>query len=236
LKRSVNRVLGRGGISVIRTPAPTLEGALKRLRHRAIPVATVIDVGASDGRWSRDMMAVYPQANYLLIEANAVHEPALKRFCAKRPRAQYAAAVAGPKRGTLFFDATDPFGGVASPERHDAGYVELAATSIDQEVHERSLPGPYLIKLDTHGFEVPILEGARVTLANAELLIVECYNFRIAPEARLFHEMCAWLGDRGFRCIDVFDLLYRPRDESFWQADIVFARESRPEFRSADCT
>src|ERR1051326_9091564 len=79
IKNLVNRMLRRGGLAVLRTPAPTLDGALDRLRSRKIDVATVIDVGASDGRWSAELLRVYPRAQYLLIEANGVHEPALRR-------------------------------------------------------------------------------------------------------------------------------------------------------------
>ena len=33
-------------------------------------------------------------------------------------------------------------------------------TTIDHEIGAYGLPGPYLIKLDTHGYEAPILCGA----------------------------------------------------------------------------
>ncbi len=34
------------------------------------------------------------------------------------------------------------------------------AITIDDAVAHHGLVGPYLLKLDTHGFEVPIIEGA----------------------------------------------------------------------------
>jgi len=42
--------------------------------------------------------------------------------------------------------------------------------------------------------------------------------------------MCRYLGERGFRCIDLVDPLYRRRDDAFWQMDLVFIRKDRPEF------
>jgi FkbM family methyltransferase len=233
IKHLVNRMVRRTGLAVLRTPAPTLDGALDRLQGRKIDVATVIDVGASDGRWSKEMMRVYPRANYFLIEANSVHQPALERFCGHRPGTQYTIAAAGETRGTVFFDASDPFGGVAAASAREDHFVSLPSTTIDAEVADRGLRGPFLVKLDTHGYEIPILRGAERTLAEAEVLVIECYNFRVTPEALLFHEMCAFLGERGFRCVDVFDLLYRPRDAAFWQFDLLFVRDSRPEFSSA---
>jgi len=231
LKHLVNRIARRTGVAVLRTPAPTLDGALDRLGRRMIDVATVVDVGASDGRWSAELLRVYPSAHYLLIEANGVHEPALKRFCARHPNMRYAIAAAGTATGTVYFDGSDPFGGVASTTARDPQFTRVPSVAIDDQTED--LPGPFLIKLDTHGHEVPIFLGAERTLAKTNVIVVESYNFRIAPEALLFHEMCTFLGERGFRCVDVFDLLYRPRDHAFWQFDLLFVRDSRPEFSSA---
>jgi hypothetical protein len=59
----------------------------------------------------------------------------------------------------------------------------------------RGLPGPYMIKLDTHGYEVPIRLGAKETLRNANLAVIETYNFRIQGSSLLFHEMVAHMRD-----------------------------------------
>jgi FkbM family methyltransferase len=232
IKHLVNRMIRFAGVAVLPTPAPTLSGALDRLRSRDIPISTVIDVGASDGRWSEELMRVYPRSSYLLIEANSFHQPALDRFLGRHPNAQYTLAAAGQTRGTVYFDASDPFGGVAAPAARGEQFVSTPSTSIDAEIAERSLRGPFLIKFDTHGYELPILRGAERTLAETDVLVIECYNFRVTPEALLFHEMCAFLAERGFRCIDVFDLMYRPGDQAFWQFDLLFVRDSRPEFAS----
>ncbi len=69
------------------------------------------------------------------------------------------------------------------------------------------------------------------TLANTDVIIMECCNFEIAPECLLFHEMCDLPKKHGFRCIDLVDPLYRPCDNSFWQMDLVFVRENRDEFK-----
>jgi FkbM family methyltransferase len=225
-------MLRPAGVAVVPVPSPTFDGALDRLRLRQIPVSTVIDVGASDGRWSQELMRVYPDAAYLLIEANAVHRPGLDRFCHRHGNARYTIAAAADQRGTVYFDATDPFGGVAAASAREEHFISLPSTTIDAEADDRGLRGPFLIKFDTHGYEVPILRGAERTLAEAAVLVIECYNFRITPEALRFHEMCDFLGQRGFRCIDAFDLMYRPADGALWQMDMVFVRDTRPEFGS----
>jgi hypothetical protein len=59
---------------------------------------------------------------------------------------------------------------------------------------------------------------------------MECYNYRISPDSLLFFEMCAHLATMGFRCVDLAEPRYRPYDNSFWQADLVFTRSDREQF------
>jgi hypothetical protein len=106
--------------------------------------------------------------------------------------------------------------------------------TVDGLVRKHSLAGPFLLKLDTHGFEVSIFEGATNTLADCAMLIVEAYNFTLCAGCLRFPELCAYLEARGFRCVDLFDILVRPRDQAFWQMDMVFIPASSPVFQVAE--
>ena len=232
-KAAVKRVLRRFGWSISRAGGTaeraTMEGAFRALKARGPRFATVIDIGASDGRWSTHLMQHFPDCRYLLVEANPLHEAALRQYCARRSNAQFVLAAAGEAEGRIFFSRGGPFDGRASYEEQPGG-MQVPVVSIDAQVKSRGLEGPYLLKFDTHGFEVPILKGASETLAAAEVIVMECYNFRIAPECLTFDEMCRYVGERGFRCIDLVEPLYRPHDDAFWQMDLVFVRRTRPEF------
>ncbi len=197
-------------------------------------VKTVVDVGASDGRWTRVAQEHLDADKYLLFEAQAAaHEQALRALASADPRVEYIIAAAGNREGHIHFHAEDPWGGVASEAPTGAYDIVVPATTIDRQVSERELEGPFLIKLDTHGFEIPILAGAARTLPSVSALIIEAYNFRLHEGALRFHELCGWLADRGFSCIDMCDLLWRA-DGALWQMDIVFVPSSRSEFESVD--
>ena len=45
------------------------ESAFERILEREISINTVIDVGASDGSWSKIAFPYFPNCKYLLIEA-----------------------------------------------------------------------------------------------------------------------------------------------------------------------
>jgi len=207
-----------------------MDAGLAALSRRGHGFRTVVDIGASTGIWSERLMRHFPSCRYLLIEAQAAHEPGLRAWCERHANAQYVLAAAGERPGKVFFErGDDPFGGRASTTP-GIGQVEVPVVTLDAELKARKLPSPYLLKFDTHGFELPILKGAAATLAGTEVIIMECYNFRISPDCLTFPEMCAWLGERGFRCVDLLEPLHRPYDGAFWQMDLVFVRADRPEF------
>jgi FkbM family methyltransferase len=234
VKDIIRKVLASQGYDLVRTNAKhgagTMEDAFCRLAKRRHVFNTVVDVGASNGSWSGSLMRYFPLCQYLLIEAQPVHAEALRQFGSDHNNVHYVLAAAGASSGQIFFDATDPLGGQASYTPYGSNNVQIPVTTIDKEVQARNMMGPYLLKFDTHGFEIPILKGAARALSETEVIVMECYNFRIAPECLLFFEMCDYLDGLGFRCIDVIDLMHRPYDQSFWQMDMMFIRKNRPEF------
>lgn len=230
--RWVSRVMARTGLRLSAYTDLSLETALGRLAAHPIAFSTVIDVGASDGAWSQRLLPFFPSQSYLLIEANPVHEPGLRAFTAQHANAAYALAAAGAEEGTLKFRADQPLGGAASTEAHE-GWVTVPATTIDAEIQRRALPGPYLIKFDTHGYEIPILDGAAETLAQTSLIVMEMYNFRISDTSLTFWDMCRELEARGFRPIDLIAPMFRPYDRALWQFDLFFARADWPGFATS---
>lgn len=195
-----------------------------------VPVASVIDVGASDGRWSKEAFPYFSDAHFLLIEANPVHEEGLRKFCEGDKKRQYVLAAAGRGVGDVYFDMSDPFGGVAREGLLNGDDCCIASTSIDHEVAKRRLSGPFMVKLDTHGFEVPILEGARDTLREISIAVIEAYGFKLTPECLKFYELCAYMNDLGFSVFDICSPMWRKKDCAIWQMDIVFLRSDMPLF------
>jgi FkbM family methyltransferase len=221
-------------------------GMFERIARRGHEFATVIDVGASNGMWSQLCMRWFPRQQYLLIEAQPCHEAALVRFARRHGNAAFVLAAAGEAAGRAVFRATSPLGGSMAPTlaplEGDAPQCSVApagglqpaeivvpVTTVDAEVRSRQLPGPYLLKLDTHGHEEPILRGCAQVLQHAELIIVECYLVKLSATCLRFDEMCQLFAGLGFRCVDLSDPLWRG-DGALWQVDLVFARADWPGF------
>ncbi|MCC5943525.1 MAG: FkbM family methyltransferase [Bernardetiaceae bacterium] len=210
----------------------TMEGGVQRIAQR-LAIATFIDIGASDGRWTAMTQRYFPNSEFLLIEAQEVHRKDLEKFTGAQVAVNFVIAAAGDSEGEIYFDASDPHAGLASKTPLDiADCISVPLVRVDKEVRKRKLKPPYALKLDTHGFEVPIFEGAAQIWEQLELIIVEVYNFQIAENSLHFWEMCDYLRQKGFRCADIVDIMRRPKDEMFWQMDMFFIREKRNEFVS----
>jgi len=210
----------------------TMQAALGRSRKRGVEVATVIDVGASDGRWSRDCLKFFPDANYLLVEAQRGHRDGLEIFKQDVPKGDYVLAAAGAAAGTIFFDASDLFGGVASDTPAEQNSIEVPVIALDEAIESKGLAGPYLLKLDTHGYELPILEGAKNLLSKASLVIIETYNFKLTSESLRYFEICAHMESLGFSPVENVDFMLRAKDGAFWQMDSFFIPSDSQVFKS----
>lgn len=231
-RKLINRFLKGKGMTIAPLNGPSFSATLDRLAARRVSIETIVDVGASNGCWSTTILPYYPNARYLCIEAQSAHKPALQTLVNKHSNIEFVLAAAGDREGTIYFEAGGLFGGLASNQPFKKNCLAVPVTTIDTQVEQRGLKEPFLIKLDTHGFELPILAGAARTLTKTDVLIIEVYNFDIAPTAVRFPELCQRLEKEGFRCIDLFDPLYRPQDNAFWQMDLVFMRADRIEFKS----
>lgn len=207
----------------------TMRAALKRCIDRGLDVQTVIDVGASDGRWSRNLMTLLPNANYLLVEAQKEHGKALESFRKEFTNIDIVLAAAGSKKGDIYFDNSDLFGGVAS-ERPIKDGIVVPVISLDEQVANKRLLGPYLLKLDTHGFEVPILVGSKEIIKNASLIILETYNFKLTDNSLRYWEICYYMETLGFLPVENVDFLLRKMDNTFWQMDTFFLPSKNPIF------
>lgn len=206
--------------------------ALKRIAERGTAIDSVLDVGASNGSWSLEARQCWPDAHYHLIEANEQHKPALEAVCGAVPRFSFVLAAASDEPGTVLFDGSDAFGGLAMKGESQSKRSDRTVTAItlDDEVKSRGLAGPYMVKLDTHGFEVPILNGAKEVLAEANLVVIETYNFQLETDSLKFWQICQFMDDLGFGVIDISEPLWRDYDKALWQFDLFFVPKTRQEF------
>ena len=203
---------------------------------KRIHPTTIVDLGASDGRWAALDHEVWPDARLLCIEANPAHLPGLRAFCEKTPGAEYALELAGAAVGMAYvrYNQQDAFQGIDL--MGICGGDGVTVTTVDEEIRRRDMPGPYLLKFDTHGHELAILEGAAQTLPNVCAIVMEVYSYPPCAGALRHWEMCRHLETLGFLSTDICDPLWRPRDGRLHQVDMLFERATASGMDSGDYT
>jgi len=202
----------------------TMLSAIERIIRHGIAVNSIIDVGASSGKWSLDAMRFFPNASFLAIEPLQERKEDLENVKQSYPNFDYVLCVAGEEDGQqVTLNVTDDLdGSTVSGSGGSPRNVPVRTT--DAVVFEKKLEGPFLLKFDTHGYEIPILLGSKNILKETNVVIMEVYNFKITEQALKFPEMCLYMEDLGFRCYDIADPMVRLYDKAFWQMDIFFCR------------
>ena len=208
--------------------AGSMTAGMERMKNLHIHPSTIIDIGAAQGTWTQKALHYWPHANYELIEPLAEQATILDQLKIRYPNINYHLAVAGASAGETFLNVSPDLDGSGVYGDSNENARKVPVVTIDQITAGGT--GDILVKLDTHGYELPILQGATEALKRTSLLIIEVYGFAISPTCLVFHELSAYLDNLGFRLIDLVDIVRRPTDNAFWQADAFYARKDNPVF------
>ena len=232
MKRTIlklaNSFLKPFGAKIVRrgSGAFDMSSAVQRIREHDIPIKSILDIGASNGKWSIHTMDVFPSASYLAIEPLHERKDALENLKKRYSNFDYVLCVAGDTDDQeVTLNVSDDLDG-STVDGTGGELRKVPVRTVDAIISERKLGGPFLLKFDTHGYEIPILNGARDTLDRTNVIVMEVYNFEITDLAKRFHEMCLHMEKLGFRCYDIANPMLRLYDKAFWQMDIFFCRSN----------
>lgn len=232
--RAANRLLQSTGYAlqpIHQLDRSSPQAALENVRVLDIRPATVVDVGAAYGDWSRECAEVFPDARYLLVEPLDELRP-FAEAAARDLKGVHFAVAAGPAAGTADLHVHgDLSGSSLLHEQEDGLEIEsraLEIRTVDSIVEESSARGPFLLKIDVQGAELGVLEGARATLGGTELVVLEVSFQSFFDGGPSFAEVIRWMDDAGFAAYDLLGIAYRPLDNALSQADVLFARRDGP--------
>jgi FkbM family methyltransferase len=200
---------------------------------KALPVRTVLDIGANTGEFAAEIRDLLPEAFIYSFEPLADAHAALVSQMRgdERFRAFNFALGAEDSRALIHRSNFSPSSSLLPMlELHTAAWPHTAeATTEEIEVRRLDSLGietepELLIKIDVQGFEDKVIEGGRVTIGRAAYVITEVSFARLYDGQPLFDDIYQLLRGMGFDYRGSLWQLPDPRDGRPLQADAVFIR------------
>lgn len=233
---SINKFLGKVGLRIISSswgPRGFLN-TLYRVKRQGIRPSQIIDIGASDGKWTRDCLKVFPDAKYFLVDPLEKNSVLLNKLHQTKPQVKVWQGALGPRHGQLDLyihgDQSSFFASEYS-QSNEMSTRTVKVRTLDSFMEDSTIQQPDMIKADVQGFEIEVLKGAEKCLENTELLLLEVSYRRIYQNGPLAHEIISYVGSRGFRIFDICSYVKRPLDGELAYSDILFAKDDSKLFK-----
>lgn len=222
MKQTLKALLTRMGIRLLREPAGIAMGHdLWRdlgLLLPDSPSPLCFDVGANHGEVTEAMLRLRPTARVHAFEPSAQCQTLLRSRFAGRPRVTLVASGLGNEHGMREFHryandhlssflplqagAANPFQGEPEVARE-----QVPLTTLDRYAAQPGLGRIALLKIDTQGYDLRVLQGAAALFqAGAvdhvliELNFLPLYESQPAPE-----EIIAFLRGHGLGLVDFYE-------------------------------
>jgi FkbM family methyltransferase len=196
--------------------------------------ASVVDVGANRGQFTLFAAGLFPQARIFAFEPQPGPYGVLTRIAAGRTWVQTFRAAVGPRRATarLHVMRPDDCSSLLAPTARQSalfpqtrliGALPVEIAPLHAFIGPGDLHAPALLKLDVQGFELAALEGCASLLDGFAAVYVECSFVPLYAGQPLADEVLAYLRERSFRLIGVYNLTYDRKGRAV-QADFLCLR------------
>ncbi|MFA7236345.1 MAG: FkbM family methyltransferase [Phycisphaeraceae bacterium] len=199
-----------------------------------------IDAGASDGRVSRRLLELFPNAQAYLFEPNPRYRQALEQISRQDPRYHPLAVALSDESGELELHETAQPGLVSRFKPNDLLHtrypeqsqirrtVKVPVTTLDQWWEQAGRPEVQLIKSDIQAGELRMLRGAADMLAATVPAIYAevCFN-PLYEGGALYSDIDLFLRERGFMLYNLYAPRHDPRGSGMllWAHALFMHRE-----------
>lgn len=228
LRRSANRL----GLEISRDPYLARVVRLLKL----LELDAVIDVGANEGQYGRDLRAMGYTARIISLEP--LLRPYTRLASASRRDASWeavhAAAAGSPGNLTVHVAGNSvsssplemlPAHATADPRSVYVADEVVPATTVDEVVRERDVdPATGFLKVDVQGFESAVLDGAAATLAAFAAVQLEMSLVPLYEGQALMPDLVGRMTELGFDLWILMPEFADPATGRTLQCDGVFVR------------
>ena len=142
--------------------------------------STIIDIGAHAGSATRMFAALYPEARIICYEPNPFTFKFLNKNCGDLPQVTLVNAGLGTKTEKLKLYAgihsTMQASTIPNDENKLDEYFEIDVLEVMEALREQNIKVISILKIDTEGLEVPILNAMKDWLPKINILHFEYHS------------------------------------------------------------
>ena len=238
IKHELRMLLRKAGVDLSRYDAAQSEDARMQLRLRASGIDTVLDVGANDGGYGQTTLDTGFEGRILSFEPLEDAHQKLQQRASRHARWAVAPRMAlGASAGTVDIHVAGNSASSsilpmlarhehAAPQSRYVGKQAVPLNRLDAVSHPViEQAGAIHLKIDTQGFEMPVLQGAaglmpRIRGLQLEMSLVPLYEGQV-----LFRELYDWVGSQGFQMHGVIPGFMDLGSGRMLQMDGIFFRD-----------
>ncbi len=212
----------------MRLGVPSQKWSLNNLKKNGFNPTKIVDIGAYEGKWTEEVSEIFPEAHFLMIEAQAEKEALIKNVAQKdsNKRDYRISLLSADDDKTLLFNQYETASSVLV-EHHDTGAETktIISKSLDTVLNSSNFQMPDFIKLDTQGYEIEILKGGKSALVSAKVVLMEVSFIDIYKNGPLVLEVLNFMDKHNFQAYDICSIMRRPLDKAIFQSDLLFVKK-----------
>lgn len=200
----------------------------------ALPLRTVVDVGANRGQFTLFALHSFPAAQIVSLEPLAVPAARFRRVFGNEPRVTLHHAALAPQTGqsTMHVSGHDDSSSLLPITARqgqlfrgtDEVRTETVRTApLGEFLDGSSIEEPALLKLDVQGYELEALRACGELLGNFTYVCAEGSFIELYKGQVLADDLTAWLHERGFELVRSYGAVSDGHGQMI-QADMLFKR------------
>lgn len=231
VREIVNSMLAPLGMRMVNARwGPRGEWApFRRVRDLGFQPRQIVDAGAFRGFWTRECLAVFPDAQYFLVDPLPENAPYLQALAKEKPNCRVFHGGLGEEAATrTFFRDGMRSSLLKSDVFKQPQQLSIDIRTLDSFLDSADLQPPDIIKADVQGYELQVLRGARRCLESAKLVLLEVSFREFYVGNPMAHDVIAQLSDWGFGILDICTYHVDGRNGELLQSDLLFCRKASP--------
>jgi len=187
----------------------------------------VIDIGAYQGDWTLDCLKIFPEAKFLMLEAQKNKKTILEKICLQHNNASQEICMLGKENNQdVQFYEMETGSSIYEEQSSHARTVQIySMKTLDDIAKKFNIEGEVFLKLDVQGAEKDILEGAKTILPHVSFIILETSLLDYNKNAPLIGDIIEFMKRTGFVLFDICEQ-HRKTDDTLFQVDLLFSRTS----------